>query len=343
MISMDSASLFSSLFTSQNPLARTAPPDAAEGDRNRPDDRRQDVRAEETVSATALAYRRTERTALQIRTQEGDLVRLKFSVKDALSATASTREGDETVVSELSIRARSTTRLKISVQGELNADELAAIQSIVEQAGALANEFFSGGTAEAATLAGSLDLNAEQLDQVRLRLSLRERLTYTQIGTSPIIQPAPPPSTGSTDVPDPVGVSAPTNATTTPTEAQTSVPSTASTTEPVPTDVEPADATTENPAPLFPDVLSAFEAIAAFLTELLEALSAVPGPSETPDDTSSVALRYDVSFKLRVFQSILVSVYDAAGGEQDEALPPVIDEALDTLAAQQQPALVEVI
>ncbi|MDH3421162.1 MAG: hypothetical protein OEM78_16965, partial [Gammaproteobacteria bacterium] len=71
--------------------------------------------------------------------------------------------------------------------------------------------------------------------------------------------------------------------------------------------------------------------------------SAVPGPSETPDDTSSVALRYDVSFKLRVFQSILVSVYDAAGGEQDEALPPVIDEALDTLAAQQQPALVEVI
>ena len=186
MINIDSASLFSSLFASQNPLARTAPPDAAEGDRNRSEDRSQNVRAEETVAAAALAYRRTERTALQIRTQEGDLVRLKFSVKDALSATASTREGDETVVSELSIRARSTTRLKISVQGDLNADELAAIQSVVEQAGALANQFFSGGTADAATLAGSVESNAEQLDQVRLRLSLRERLTYTQIGASPL-------------------------------------------------------------------------------------------------------------------------------------------------------------
>ena len=339
MISIDSASLFSSLFASQNPLARTAPPDAAEGDRNSSDDPSQNVRAEETVSATALAYRRNERTALQIRTQEGDLVRLKFSVKDALSATASTREGDETVVSELSIRARSTTRLKISVQGDLNADELAAIQAVVEQAGALANQFFSGGTAEAATLAGSLDLNTEQLDQVRLRLSLRERLTYTQIGASPLIQPAPPPSTGSTDVPDPVGVPAPTNATTTPTDAQTSVASTASTAEPVPTDVEPADAATASPAPLFPDILSAFEAIATFLTDLLEALSTVPEPSEAPDDTSNAPLRYDVNFKLRVFQSILVSVADAAGDEQDEALPPVIDEALDTLAAQQQPAL----
>ena len=65
----------------------------------------------------------------------------------------------------------------------------------------------------------------------------------------------------------------------------------------------------------------------------------MPEPSEAPDDTSNVALRYDVSFKLRVFQSILVSVSDAAGDEQDEALPPIIDEALDTLAAQQQPAL----
>ncbi len=378
MISMDGASLFSSLFAKQSISARVAPAEAAEGDRDRSDDDRRHIRAatrqsarhrlagelavydragattktaaalDQGATAAALEYRRSERTTLQIRTQEGDVVRLKFRAKDALSAQSATVENGETTLAELSVRARSTTRLKISVQGDLNADELTAIQNIVDQAGALANEFYSGGTAEAAALASSLDLNPEQLDQVRLRFSLRERLTYTQIGASPVTQPTPAASTDSAAISDAVSPPTTTPASTTPTSTETSAPvetdapAVTSTNEPVPTDVEPADAATAGSTPLFVDILSAFDAIAAFLTDLLDALSAIPDPSEAseaPDESNSVALRYEMSFKLRVFQSILVSVSEASGEDQDETLPPIIDEALDDLAAQQEPGL----
>ena len=366
MISLDSAGLFSSLFLKQDSALAAAEasrasssPSDDDGNDSLDQARRSTSSAdddalalydragakidgddENTVSAASLAYRRAERTTLQIRTQEGDVVRLKFNVRDSLRAEASTIEDDETVISEISVRVRSSTRLRISVQGDLNAEELAAIQSVVEQAGALAEEFFAGGTAEAALLASSLELNPDQLDQVRLRLSLSERLTYTQIGSSPIAQPAPAA----------VGASAPTvadaaspaavadAATATAVSAETA-PAAAPTAEGVTTEAESTDAAIEGPQPLFVDILSAFDAIAAFLTDLLEALSAVPEPSESSEDTNAFALRYDVSFKLRVFQSILISVSEATGEDGDETLPPIIDEALEGLAAQQEPAL----
>ena len=332
MISLDSAGLFSSLFLKQDParaaaelpLANLSPPDDDGNDS--PDN---------IVSAASLTYRRAERTALQIRTQEGDVVRLKFNVEDSLRAEAATVEDDDTVIAELSVRARSTTRVKISVQGDLNADELAAIQSVVEQAGALANEFFAGGTAEAAALASAIELNPDQLEQVRLRLSLRERLTYTQIGTAPIGQPAP--AAVSDAVPTIADEAQPAPGTVPTEPAQPALPAAAA--ESAVPDEAPANPAGAGQPALFPDILSAFDAIATFLTNLLEALSAVPAPSESSNDTNAFALRYDVSFKLRVFQSILISVAEAAGDDGDETLPPIVEEALEGLAAERDPAL----
>ncbi|NNC64672.1 MAG: hypothetical protein HKN84_07790, partial [Gammaproteobacteria bacterium] len=244
MISMDGASLFSSLFARQNVATRIAPPEPTEGDRSGSMSQTA-ADSGQTATAAALEYRRVERTTLQIRTQEGDVVKLKFRAKDSLSGQSATVENGETTLAELSVRARSTTRLKISVQGDLNSDELAAIQSIVEQAGALANEFFSGGTAEAATLASFLELNPEQLDQVRFRFSLRERLTYTQIGSSPVPQSAPVIESAPTvnDGADPsaaADTAAPLTGTTAP-----SAPAAASTADPVSPDVESTDLATQ--------------------------------------------------------------------------------------------------
>ena len=148
MTSMDGASLFSSLFANQNISTQATAPQSSEGDQDGPEYRGTVAAPTQTTGATALEYRRAERTTLQSRTQEGDLVSLKFRVKDALSARSATVDNGETTVAELRVCARSSTRLKLSVQGDLNVDELAAIQSIVEQAGTLANEFYAGGTAE---------------------------------------------------------------------------------------------------------------------------------------------------------------------------------------------------
>lgn len=110
----------------------------------------------------------------------------------------------------------------------------------------------------------------------------------------------------------------------------------------VPADAQAIGEGSEAPEPLFADILSAFETIAAFLTTLLETLSVVPESSGAAENTSNFALRYDMSFKLRVFQSILMSASDTSGEEHDDAVPPVIEDALDELVAGQQPPLEDV-
>jgi hypothetical protein len=292
-----------------------------------------------SLSAAAVRYQRVERTALRIETQEGDVVRLKISVKDALSAQGASIADGETLVSELSVRASSATRLRISVQGELNDEELAAIRSVVEQAGALANDFFDSGAAEAAQLASTLELDAEQLAQARLRLSLRESLTYTQLGVVPLApaSPAAPavpasPAAGSTAAESEAAPVGETAAQTPPAAAQ-SVPPPSEPGEVEPTD--PGVPAIDAPAN---DLLGVFDAIATFLRSLLDALSV--GASEGSSEPGVVALRYDVGFKLRVFQSILVSIAESSDEtEPDEILPAPVDDALDRLAAEHEPPL----
>ena len=84
--------------------------------------------------ATAVEYHRAESTKLRVRTQEGDVVTLRFSARDSLEASSSVAGDDETLVAEIAVRATSTTRLRIAVQGELNADELAALATPAESA-----------------------------------------------------------------------------------------------------------------------------------------------------------------------------------------------------------------
>jgi hypothetical protein len=298
------------------------------------------VKTAASLSAAAVRYQRVERTALRIETQEGDVVRLKISVKDALSAQGASIADGETVVSELSVRASSTTRLRISVQGELNDEELAAIRSVVEQAGALANDFFDSGTAEAAQLASTLELNAEQLAQVRFRLSLRESLTYTQLGVVPLApaSPAAPavpasPAAGSTAAegePAFVGEAVAQS----PPAAVQSVPA-----PPGPLEAEPTDPGVPAIDAPANDLLGVFDAIATFLRSLLDALS-VGAPAEGSPEPGVVALRYDVGFKLRVFQSILVSIAESSDEtDSEEILPAPVDDALDRLAAEHEPPL----
>lgn len=95
-------------------------------------------------SAATLRYRRTERAGLYIVTQEGDVVRLRIKVRDAMDATASSGTDDGTQVAQLAVDARSSVKISFHVDGDLNAEELDAIRNVVEQVGALADQFFAG-------------------------------------------------------------------------------------------------------------------------------------------------------------------------------------------------------
>ena len=284
--------------------------------------------APSTMSSTSLGYRRTERTALYIETQEGDIVRLRIKVRDSLAASG-TNDGSGT---EIAVTSKSQLRISFQVEGDLNADELAAIQSVVEQAAELATDFFAGDLPEAFAAAAALDIDGSQLARVGLKLSLREQGTYTSVGTRPL--PAPPPAE------DPVPATA--SSTAPPAATAETAASTAATDDAAPAEAPQVPAPTEEPATPTPTNAQpnvagmALSLIADFLEGLLDTLAAT-----TPGDNGAGAASVDMSLRLHIYRAALVEVATSQPATEPEATSgvPLAAETLDALAAAHQPPL----
>ena len=117
-------------------------------------------------------------TDLSLRTKEGDLVDISFQNERSLTESESqTRFSDGVAIREISSVAVAASRYSISVQGDLNEEELEAIQRLVEAIGPIARGFFARGefNFESATevLTGSLGVIKE------IELELERVITAT--------------------------------------------------------------------------------------------------------------------------------------------------------------------
>ncbi len=308
---------------------------------------------EERVNATNLEYQRREATVLRLRTQEGDVVKLKLRSVETTSLEVGQQIDGETVVSDLALNTSSRTRLVLSIRGDINDAELAAIQSVAEQASQLAGSFFGGNLRDAFQAASEFAIDGEQLARVSLRLSVRERLNFAQaVATNPPVAALPPTDAGdeaanptsqaATVVPKLVGGSAqPATVTrtdvplpTAPTTNSAAATDESSETDPVDEQAEPTQ-----PASL----LDAFQALADFLNEIAafieNLLSSLDAPAEAeagdepPSAESGGNSAFSFRFKLELFTAVLIN-----GLEQAEPAVPDEGEQLvaDTLAAVAQ-------
>lgn len=167
----------------------------------------------ELTSAQSTTYVRKDKANLAITTQEGDRVQIRFRNKEGVvSQTASSANGEERRV-----YAFSAGRVEISVQGELNDDELAAISDLVGKVESLAADFFAGDVQKAFEAATSLGFDAEQIAGFALKLSTRESLRQQSVGRPvdalPAARPAvskPAPVAAPVDVPASEPAAAPT-------------------------------------------------------------------------------------------------------------------------------------
>ena len=82
---------------------------------------------------------------LNLRTAEGDVVQLSFANEFSFSGSKSeTREGDS-VTQEISVAAQAAARYSLAIEGDLNEDELSAIQALAERIEPIATDFFQSG------------------------------------------------------------------------------------------------------------------------------------------------------------------------------------------------------
>jgi hypothetical protein len=297
-------------------------------------------------SAATLRYRRTERAGLYIVTQEGDVVRLRIKISDSVDAAASDGTGDGTQVAQLAVDARSSVKISFHVDGNLNADELEAIRSVVEQVGALADQFFAGDVPAAFAAAQDLNIDGSQLAKVGLRLSARESFTYkgpalaVAAAPAPVPEPAPalpaptaPISSDGSDAPPPVAAEPVASAP----DASTSTADAPAVADAAPTTPSPDPA----PVPVPPAPTSvagnALATIADFLHQLLDALGAAAAPSDGASQPS-----VSLSLKLRIFAATVVHLTIAAPPAADSSekkAAPLVGDTLDALAAAHDPPL----
>jgi hypothetical protein len=154
-------------------------------------------RSEPGAESAALSYKRSEKTSLLIKTRDGDVVRLRIGQRESAAVQGSVADDGEKQLTELGLRATSTVKLGVFIRGDLDADELAAIRSVVEQAGSLAQDFFAGETAGAFAAASDLQIDGQQLARVALSLRVREQFSYAQSGPAlPLPGLVPPPTAG---------------------------------------------------------------------------------------------------------------------------------------------------
>ena len=96
---------------------------------------------QQSNSSSVVGY--SVASELNVRTKEGDLVSLSFLSEQFLSESRTQTQSKEFgSLQEISTEAKAASSYSISVQGDLNEEELAAINKLVAEISPIASEFF---------------------------------------------------------------------------------------------------------------------------------------------------------------------------------------------------------
>ncbi len=287
------------------------------------------TQADNDSQENCLSCYKNEKTSLSIRTQEGDVVKLRFRQTTTARLTGSNGESgaaDERVVSQ-------RTGLKISVTGDLNADELAAIAAVADQASAIATAFYAGDLTAALNAAAAFEIDGAQLARAALRLRSATAVTYS--GPAIVHSPAPDNNDDATAPASETPTASPAAAPAAADPTDASVGADDDTAAPPVTDTNQAaqtdDAAADNTAVGDPigsyEPLAVFRQIVDFLTQLIDTFDDVAPPAATDAATQSPGVKIEFSLKIRIFSELLqnTSIEDTAPTDP----PPSTDDAGD--------------
>jgi len=128
-----------------------------------------------------------EHTRIKIRTAEGDEIKIDVRDVNGFRMSEDVKSGDESgkTVTELSTYSKS--KLRIRVEGDLNAAEREAIRSVFAAAEQLADNFYSGDVGAALEIAAGLELDSEQL--ARVSMNFRSKVRFSAEGDMPASRP----------------------------------------------------------------------------------------------------------------------------------------------------------
>jgi hypothetical protein len=124
---------------------------------------------------------------LNLKTSEGDLVSLSFFEEQSLSELSTqTQTQENRTIQEFSSVARAANAYSLTVQGDLNAKELTAINKLAEEIAPIAREFFANGELNLEEPANVLANNLGVLQKVELALERMVMATFAARTVTPL-------------------------------------------------------------------------------------------------------------------------------------------------------------
>ncbi|WP_331346754.1 DUF5610 domain-containing protein [Cellvibrio sp. UBA7661] len=125
-------------------------------------------------------YGRAREFSFELRTKEGDIVTIKASSSEGFAVEAGRASRGNQSVSAMNASYSSSESFSFSIEGELNEDELAAINDLLGRVNDLAGQFFEGNLDSAFEQAMNLGYDAEQIGSFSLNLAQAEIQQVTQ-------------------------------------------------------------------------------------------------------------------------------------------------------------------
>lgn len=119
----------------------------------------------------------TRSFSLSLTTQDGDRVSIEISRASQASFSSNFENNGNSSSLSISRQSSSSSSFNLTVTGELDDEELAAINSLLEDVDAIANDFYAGRLDQAFDQALELDINREELSSLNLQL---QKTTTTQ-------------------------------------------------------------------------------------------------------------------------------------------------------------------
>lgn len=154
--------------------------------------------ARESVVAAGASFTQKQKTQVEIVTQEGDTVRLSLRSRVTVAAGGVASSAADGSASSAAVSVITGGKFEISVDGNLNDEEAAAIRDVLAKVEALAEDFFAGDVQAAFAAAANLDIDGDQLASVALDLTLKQRVRAVGFASLPVASPPAAPTAGAT-------------------------------------------------------------------------------------------------------------------------------------------------
>ena len=148
------------------------------------------MKAEATCAASAIPTASASSFSFQLTTADGDKVTISASSSQAFSSQYTKGVGAGSSVEAMNASYSATRASSWSVQGDLNEQEMQAIEDLLGQVNQLAGDFFAGNLDEAFNQALALGYDQEQITAFSLNLTQvdvqRVSTAYQQFNDAPL-------------------------------------------------------------------------------------------------------------------------------------------------------------